>query len=319
MSLKKDRYKEYIEFSEMLNSENLAAMRSLTRKDKNSILNSFVNAIVRIKSNMSSLYLFKLLGTNLDNSKNFIDLQILSKVYENASYAEALSQAMGTFYTTECEEVNEVGPPDHPMVRRAFLSFQQNVRARNRQYEKEKTKGKFFFETIYNLSDLNEEQSDNREKLMALKDKDPVSFNENWAKGNYHLATLIKRLESSDIEDAKQVRLEVLRRNDISVDIKDYGFTIPEILHGLQVSQKANERYVYRAFVEANPNLGALLLILKNLELIEEDDRFPALKTIKALSNDYDMRGIEQDSEKYASVKKIIKKYNLPVHSKWLS
>lgn len=317
-----DRRFEYITFSETLKSEELADMRSINKKAYNLILRNLNTAIISLKKETNPKFLVKFLGVNHDNSRNYLDLQKLAKEYETKSYTEAFAESLGTFFVNEVEEFSEVSFPDHPMLRRNFLNFQKELRDIRNNYKKliaenEQLALDYSFGNVDTTEKMNEIQLKNREKMLQLRETSPDKFNILWVSGDYHLATVIARLENADYLETKLMREEILKRNEVSIEVKDYGLTITEILNGLQVAKKANERYLYKAFSEGNINLKAMILILRSSDLIEDEDKFTAIKTMQALSNDAGMYKITQDAERYVSIRRFIKKYNLPTHRNW--
>lgn len=315
---------EYISFSEKIDSTQLEDMKSIVKKDMHSLLRGVNTLVVTLKKENRPNLLFTVIGTNLDNSKNFIDRQKLASLYETTSYSEALSQSMGAFFLNEIEELNLVGAPDNPMLRKEFQAYQKDLRQKIKDYgelldENEDLASDYSFGNIENLSDLSDVQKKNRDHIFRLKETDSEKFDLLWVRGEYHIATIIARLENaSSYSDAKLMREEILKKNpDISPEIKDYGLTVTEIINGLQISKKVNERYLYKAFSEGNINLRAMILILRNSDMIEDADKFLAIKTLQALCNDPQMFKIKDDPDRYVGIRRIIKKYNLPVHQNW--
>jgi hypothetical protein len=313
---------EYLSFSEKVKPEELDDMKSILKKDLGSLLRGFNTIIITLRKENRPNFLLKLLGINLDNSRTFLDLQKISNLYETMSYSDALSESLGTFFVNEVEEGNLVGAPDAPMLRKEFIKFQKELRKRKKDYEElldedESYALDYSFGNVDDTNDMNAKQLQNRKEMLMLKEEDPEKFNILWVRGDYHLATIVARLENADYKETRLMREEILKRNKITVEVKDYGLTITEIIGGLQVARKANERYLYKAFSEGNINLLAMILVLKSAHLIEDEDKIAAQKTIQALCNDAGMYKIAQDQDRYVPIKRIIKKYALPAHRNW--
>lgn len=119
---------EYIAFSEQVDPKELDDMKSINKKDIGFLLRGFNTLILTLKKETRPNFLVKILGTNLDNSKNYLDMQKLSKAYETNSYTDAFAESLGTFFVNEIEELNNVGHPDNPMLRKVFQDFQKDLR-----------------------------------------------------------------------------------------------------------------------------------------------------------------------------------------------
>lgn len=319
----KEIIKEYLNFAESLNNEDLKSLRShFNKKTIIQMLQVRSGLIVSFKNNKDNYNLFTFLSTNIDNSKNFIDNKNLRKEYDNgSSYADSFKKSIGNFFTNEIEECFYLSAPDHPMVRQDFVKYQKTLREKKKLFSKEIENNNFIpfdysFGNINDIRKLTNEQKINREKMLDLKNIDQEKFNILWVRGDYHLATIVARLEHTKNQETLMMREEILNKNQISVEIKDYGLTITEIFNGLQIANKSIEKYLYKAFVEGNINLKAMVLIIRNINIIDENDKGLSIKVIQSLANDFDMRK-KEDLDKYILVRKFIKKYNLPTHNNW--
>lgn len=317
-----DVTKEYLHFAETLGNDDLGSLRSLFNKNINELLRPGNPVIIEMKKTPGQYFLYTILGTNLDNSRNFLDNQKLRALLDQGvSYSEAVIQCLGLFFVTECLDVSSLSAPDHPMVRREFIAFQKEFRKEKKELSSLIEEHSYVppdtaFGNVNELRRLEKEPAKNRAEMENLKKVDPEKFHTLWIRGEYHLATIIARLEQTDYKETLLMREEVLKRNNISVAVKDYGFTIAEILAGLQAAKKMTERYWYKAFAEGNVNLYAMILIIRNYHMVNPEHQFTANQTIQALANDYDMRQ-KTDPSKYETIRQFIRKYKLPVHPSW--
>lgn len=313
---------EYANFGETLNNEDLSSLRSPFTKPPIEMLSPGNILIVDFKKDPGIYFLIKIISSNLDNSKNFIDLRKVRKQYENLTFLDSIKNSVGIFFNNEINESNYLNAPDHPLVRQNFIKYQKGIRHLKKEMfdliqSNQYIPFDFYFGNVNDLSKMTSLQLLNRENLLKDKEKDPAIFNQVWVNGDYHLATIISRLELTKYQETLMMREEILKRNNISVEIKDYGLTISEIYNGLELAKKVMERYLYKSFTEGNINLKAILLIIRNSDNIDQKDQFFVLKTIQTLTNDFDMRYFNEDPNKYNQIKKVIKKYNLPVHNNW--
>lgn len=318
----KEVVREHINFGETLNNEDLSSLRSPFTKPINDMLSPISTVIVDYKLSKEKYALITIISNNLDNSKNFIDHKSLRKEYETKSYTEAFKNSLGVFFNNEINEANFPNAPDHPQVRQDFIKYQKKLRASKQEMARMISQNEFIpldfsFGNVDDIRMLTETQEVQRTKMLKLKDEEPEKFNLLWSSGEYHLATLVARLEQTTYPETLMMREEILKRNNITIEVKDFGLTTSEMMNGLQVANKTNEKYLYKAFVEGNINLKAMILIIRNNNLIDENDRFLALKTMQLLSNDPDMRHAATDADKYLQVRRLIKKYGLPVHNNW--
>jgi len=314
--------KEYINFGETLNEEDLSSLKSHYNKPVNEMITPNSTLVVDFKKDEGKSTLITVISNNLDNSKNYIDNKILRQEFEKGTYSNALKKSLGLFFNNEVNEAFSPYAPDHPMVRQKFKKYQRILRDQKKELYKSIDNNiyiplNFKFGNVDEVKKMNNYQKNERAKMLKLKEQDPEKFNTLWVCGDYHLATFVSRLERTKYQETLMMREELLKRNQISVEVKDYGLTIAEVMNGLQVANKTNEKYLYKAFVEANINLKAIILIIRNNNLIDENDRLLALKTIQMLTNDPDMRFLSDDIDKYTQIKRLIKKYNLPVHNNW--
>lgn len=313
---------EYVNFGETLPNDDLASLRSNKKQPITELLYPGEYLILDFKKNPGKHKLIYIISSNLDNSKNYIDLCPIREEYDkNNSLAEAYSENMGCFFYTEVNECHTVFAPDLPLVRRKFVEYQKGLRNLKKELDEMAARNEFVplnynYGNSDSLDKMTKNQIENRESMLQLKLEKSEEFNLIWIKGEYHLATIVARLEQTDIPETILMREEILKKNSISVDIKDYGLTVQEILTGLQIANKSLEKYLYKAFAEANSNLKAMILIIKNNDVIAPEDKFLAMQTIQVLSADPLMKN-KEDLDKYNKIKKIVKKYNLPTHKNW--
>lgn len=321
----KEITQEYVVFGESLSNEDLASLRSHFGKPLIEMLNMFFEPLViDYKRKVGEYTIIIPISSNLDISKNAIDTRLLRHNYETKSYTEAFRASFGVFRNNDINTAHHVAPPDHPMVRTAFISFQKQLRLAKKEMEQNLEDRTFIpldykYQNTNDLYNLTKEQKYNREKLFIQQSQDTDKFNQIWVRGEFHLATIIARLELATAQELIMAREEILNKNEISVKIQDYGLTINEIMSGLLISNKPNERIIYKCFIEGNLNLKAILIILRNLDKIDPNDRFLAKRVIQTLVKDPDLRfhlSIES-KQSILPIRKFIKKYNLPTHRNW--
>lgn len=321
----KEITQEYVVFGESLSNEDLASLRSHFGKPLIEMLNMFQEPlIVDYKRKIGDYTIIIPISSNLDISKNCIDTRLLRHNYETKSYTESFKASFGVFRNGDINSAHYVAPPDHPMVRMAFISFQKQLRLAKKEMEQNIEDKTFIpldykYQNTNDLYNLTKDQKNNREKLFLQQSQNADSFNQIWIKGEFHLASIISRLELASSPELIMAREEILNKNEISVKIQDYGLTINEIFSGLLVANKPNERIIYKCFIEGNINLKAILMIMRNLEKIDINDRFLAGRTIQTLVKDPDLRfhlSLES-KQSILAIKRFIKKYNLPTHRNW--
>jgi len=316
---------EYVSFGELLSNEDLESLRSPYNKSVMIMLNTFLKPIIiEYKNSLGQYTIITPISSNLDITKNFIDNRILRKEYETKSYTESLKAAFGVLRNNDVNEAWTPSAPDHPMVRRSFIAFQKELRVVKKEMI-ESIKNEEYFPLNYNFGNTNDmykmtnDQKINREKMLEIKNRDPEKFNILWTSGDFHLATIVARLEKASFPELLLMREEILSKNNISVSIKDYGLTVNEINAGLQSSSKTNERYLFKCFVDGNINLKGVLQILRNLDKIDPAEKHLAIRTVQALTNDFDCRfeKKEENQKSFPYIKKFLKKYNVSAHKKW--
>lgn len=316
--------RERLRFAEQADTEVLETMKGELEIPNSKSLLPFRNVILKEKTS-DKIVLSSLLGVN-NGSIILVDRQKLNQIYnsiDSISYTQAFSQSLGVIQNFEIESVHAIEKPDHPEYRREFTKFSKIHKTRIEEREQISSKNiednlDYSFGNITSTRDLSDTQKSNREEMMNMQKSNNEKFNQLFAQGEFHLATFLKRLESSDFPEILEVRKILLKRYSPQIDVKDYGLTQNEISSGLQSANKNIEKNLYKAFSEGNTNLMAIIDIFNKQDKLEPKDKIFAIKVINTLIQDKYMSQGHKDTAFYDQVRNFLKVHNITnCHSNW--
>lgn len=316
--------RERLRFAEQADTEVLETMKGELEVPNSRSLLPFRNIILKEKAS-DKIILSSLLGVN-NGSIILVDRQKLNQIYNSSdsiSYTQAFSQSLGVIQNFEIESVHAIEKPDHPEYRRDFIKFSKVHKTRIEERESISSKNleaslDYSFGNVTSTRDLSEDQKKNREEMMNLQKNNNEKFNQLFATAEFHLATFLKRLETSSFSEILEVRKILLKRYTPQIDVKDYGLTQNEIANGLQSANKNIEKNLYRAFSEGNTNLMAIVDIFNKQDKLEPKDKIFAIKVINTLIQDKYMSQGHKDTAFYEQIRNFLKIHNISnCHGNW--
>lgn len=316
---------ERLRFAEDASQSELESMRNKPEPASSRVLLPHRNLILEKKEDNfddEKYILGSILGVQ-SGGAIFIDRQKLKDNYGSSkNYSEALAQSLNLITVVEISTISSIAPPNDPKIRRKYNKFQRNYREKIKDREEKMISDKVYdldysFGNIETTRHLSKSQEQNRQEMLNLKETDPDKFNQLYGTAQYHLATFVFRLEGSNFKELLSMRQNLLKRNKIEIDVKDYGLVTKEIVSGLQISNKNLERHLFKSFVEGNVNIPAINQILENQEQLEPKDKLLSFKIIQTLTNDPYMKKGHENPDSYEQIRNFIKKYNLNVFNSW--
>tara|TARA_Y100000034_G_C6909847_1_gene423908 strand:+ start:4272 stop:5198 length:927 start_codon:yes stop_codon:yes gene_type:complete len=196
----------------------------------------------------------------------YLDMHMFNNFYKENNFSKSFVNSIFEITSFDMAKAYDLTLPQDPMLRR---EYNKNYNKKYNEYikvkESIKENDKFnSFLSVENYSDLDKFQRRERETLTEERNTDE-GF-QHFEMGEYHLATLLKRLESCKILEAQNFK-EMLKKHRFSVAIKDYGLTNAEIISGLSHAKKPIEKEIFRAFLKGSKNVNlAIDLYEKYLE-----------------------------------------------------
>lgn len=210
--------------------------------------------------------------------------------------AQAIAQSLYSFVPVEGESVAPTTNPKHPEVMRHFKKFQKTLRAiyKERFDYLKSNPYTSYYNQVKSKKSLSQEQESARTELLSQKDLNPEYFNLGWSKGWFHRSTWIKRLNFTQLSEAKLLASALNQKSMPSeIEAKDYGLTDQEIMTGLQHSGQAFEKNLFKSFVDGNKRLIFLIEAYKKFDTFEGMDKLYFIRLSSQVANQEELKAPE--------------------------
>jgi hypothetical protein len=196
----------------------------------------------------------------------FFDRTEENKFYEdeNLDYADSVMRSLYIVGRDQLISIAPITAPKSDDYEAKFSSFKDSYREQIKG--RDDTVQNFGYESVASKKSLDEDQLENRRNIINNYRADNNSkFKTKWASGEYPIATLMARLDSSKVAGAKDL-LAVLQEQYKDIKPKDYGLTDAEITHGLTHSVKNQEKRLFNSLIKGTGDLITISKIYKDLK-----------------------------------------------------
>lgn len=229
------------------------------------------------------------LNTILSNASNQViafDRLVFNSAYaQNSSFTAALEKALVVKKRKDVRDVYYVANPSDTQYGSYYESFVRN----NKNLVKERRKkisennsaaamGLGF--SVSKVAELTEEQKTERSKLLLGKVVNPAYYVKHWDNGEFHLATIVSRLDRINLNEAYELKNAFISAG-IEVEIKDYGLLDDEIASGLSSSARIDERYLFEIFLNKSPLIDECVDLYLASRSSSIQDRFRVRRLLK--------------------------------------
>ena len=206
---------------------------------------------------------------------------------KTGSIADAIVSSLYNFSPHEGEHVSSLTAPKDADLARDFKKFQKHIREMYKE-RSEFTKQNpmvAYYNQVLSKKSLSDDQLESREKLLQEKELYPEKFQDSWGKGKIHLATWVSRLKSTQLSEARILAdaLDSKVQNN-QIEIKDYGLTDAEILHGLNSSNQILEKNLFKSFLDGSEYLSVSIDMYKKFPTMDLPDKMLTNKILGELS-----------------------------------
>ena len=264
-------------FAEKLSRDQLAEIEGVKSPLSDDKLN-FRTTILRVKGEENP-YLITIVGS-VNNDLVFFDRQEYDKAYEsNMSVADSLLTSFKTVSKDSCESIASLIEPKNETISSSLKDFHNSYREEIKSRERE-WKGVGIQVPSRKL--LDKDQLEDRKIMMKNYRADNNSkFKAKWSAGEYPIATLMSRLESSTIPGSQEL-LTVLKSQYGEIKARDFGLTDDEIIHGFKQATLPIERKIFSALIKGKGELNELAQTYKAIK--ESPKEKPNMEAIKRLN-----------------------------------
>ena len=217
--------------------------------------NEFKTGILR-KPNSEQLEYVTLLKKG-DSSLLFIDRKKYSSNYKSGmSVTDSIIESLCQIDSDPQITISSVAEPKDEVLTQKFKGFVSQYK--EDLLKREKDFFEFGFSTVSTKKNLTEKQKENRKEFIKnYKTKYSPEFKEKWESGEFSLATIISRLNSSKIPGARDL-VSALKKRHPDIEPKDYGLTDDEVSLGLQQATLPLEKKIFSAIIKGESNLSEL-------------------------------------------------------------